>query len=68
MDKLNNVSMMPKWMIITMTICKWFVCVMPFIITSVMFFSISEFTMWDNWLLTSIYLLSLDNVINMTNN
>ena len=42
MDKGIKINMMPKWMNITMIICKWFVYVMPFIITSVMFFSISE--------------------------
>ena len=65
MDKGIKINMMPKWMNITMIICKWFVYVMPFIITSVMFFSISELTTWDNWLLTCMYLLSLANIINM---
>ena len=66
MDKGIKINMMPKWMNVTMTICKWFIYVMPFIITSVMFFSISELTTWDNWLLTCMYLLSLANIINMT--
>ena len=61
-----EINVIPRWMSITMTICKWFIYTMPFIITSVMFFSISELTMWDNWLLTCIYLLSLANIINMT--
>ena len=66
MDKGIKINMMPKWMNVTMTKCKWFIYVMPFIITSVMFFSISELTTWDNWLLTCMYLLSLANIINMT--
>ena len=57
-------NLVPKWMNITMQICKWFIYTMPFIITSIMFFSISELTTWDNWLLTCIYLLSLSNLIN----
>jgi len=65
MDKWK-MSLVPKWMSITMIICKWFVYVMPFVITSIMFFSISELTLWDNWLLTCVYLLSLANIINMT--
>ena len=67
MDKGIKISMMPKWMSMTMTICKWFIYTMPFIITSVMFFMKSEMTLWDNWLLTCVYLLSLANIINMTN-
>ena len=65
MDKGIKINMMPKWMNVTMIICKWFICVMPFIITSVMFFTISELTTWDNWLLTCIYSLSVANIINM---
>ncbi len=61
-----EINVIPKWMSITMTVCKWFVCIAPFIITSVMWFSISELTTWDNWLLTCIYSLSVANIINMT--
>ena len=66
MDKGIKINIIPKWMNITMTVCKWFVCIVPFIITSVMWFSISELTTWDNWLLTCIYSLSVANIINMT--
>ena len=62
-----EIEMMPKWMNITMIICKWFIYTMPFIITSVMFFMKSEMTLWDNWLLTCVYLLSLANIITMVN-
>ena len=65
MDKWNNVEMMPTWMKMTMIICKWTICVIPFIIASIMFFVKPEMTLWDNWLLTCIYLLSLANVVNM---
>ena len=66
MDKGIKINIIPNWMNITMTVCKWFVCIVPFIITSVMWFSISELTTWDNWLLTCIYSLSVANIINMT--
>ena len=60
-----KIDMIPVWMKLTMTMCKWFICTMPFIITSIMFLLKSEMTLWDNWLLTCIYLLSLANIINM---
>ena len=67
MDKGIKISMMPKWMDTVMMICKWFIYTMPFVITSVMFLMKSEMTLWDNWLLTCIYLLSLANIITMVN-
>ena len=65
MDKWNDVDMMPMWMKISMMICKWFICVMPFIICSILFLFKSEMTLWDNMLLTVIYLLSLSSVLNV---
>ena len=59
-----KISMVPEWMNIVMIICKWFVCVMPFVICSFLFFFKAEMTLWDNLLLTVVYLLSLANVIN----
>ena len=67
MDKGIKISMMPKWMDTVMMICKWFIYTMPFVITSVMFLMKSEMTLWDNWLLTCVYLLSLANIITMVN-
>ena len=66
MDKGIKISMMPKWMDMVMMICKWFIYTMPFVIASIMFFLKSEMTLWDNWLLTCVYLMSLANIINMT--
>ena len=66
MDKGIKIDMMPKWVNIVMIICKWFIHTMPFIIVSVMFFFKSDMSLWDNWLLTCVYLLSLANIINMT--
>ena len=62
-----QISMMPKWMDTLMIICKWFICTMPFIIASIMFLFKPEMTLWDNWLLTCVYLLSLANIITMVN-
>ena len=65
MDKWNDVDMMPMWMKISMMICKWLICVMPFVICSLLMFFKSEMSLWDNMLLTCVYLLSLSSVINM---
>jgi len=64
----DGISMIPKWMNITMIICKWFICTMPFVICSFMYFFQSEMSLWDNFLLTSVYLLSLSNIINCLDN
>ena len=61
MDKLE---VFPKWLDLVMIICKWFIHTIPFIICSFMYFFQSEMSLWDNWLLTSVYLLSLSNLIN----
>ena len=67
MDKEDGfkIDMMPKWMHIVMIICKWVICVMPFIICSFLMFFKSEMSLWDNMLLTCVYLLSLSSVVNM---
>ena len=66
-DNGFNISMFPKWMNIIMIVCKWLICMIPFIICSFMLFFTSEITLWDNWLLTAVYLLSLGNVVNCLN-
>ena len=65
MDKWNDSDMTPKWMKITMMICKWFICVMPFVIASFLMFFKQEMSLWDNMLLTCVYLLSLSSVLNI---
>jgi len=67
MDKWIGIES-PKWMKVSLLICKWFISIIPFIITSVMFISATEMTMWDNWMLTCVYILSLSNVINCLDN
>jgi len=65
MDKLE---IFPKWLNIVMIICKWFITTMPFVICSFMYFFQSEMSLWDNMLLTCVYLLSLSNIINSLDN
>jgi hypothetical protein len=62
-----KISMVPEWMDIAMVVCKWFICVMPFIICSFLFFFKAEMSIWDNMLLTVVYLLSLSSLINCVN-
>jgi hypothetical protein len=64
----NGISMIPRWMDVTMIICKWFIHIMPFVIASFMLLFKTEMSLWDNWLLTCVYLLSLSNVINCLDN
>ncbi len=59
-----KISMIPDWMNIVMILCKWFICTMPFIICSFLMFFQSEMSLWDNMLLTCVYLLSLSSLIN----
>ena len=63
-DDNIGISMIPKWMNITMIICKWLIGIIPFFVCSLMYFFQSEMSLWDNLLLTSVYLLSLSNIIN----
>ncbi len=64
-DNGFNISMMPGWMNIVMSLCKWFICTMPFVICSFLMFFKSEMSLWDNMLLTCVYLLSLSSIVNM---
>ena len=64
-DNGFNISMFPKWMNIIMIVCKWFICVMPFVICSFLMFFKQEMSLWDNMLLTCVYLLSLSSIVNM---
>ena len=59
-----KISMIPRWMDITMIVCKWLIGIIPFIVCSLMYLFQSEMSLWDNLLLTSVYLLSLSNIIN----
>jgi hypothetical protein len=63
-----KISMIPRWMDITMIVCKWLIGIIPFLVCSLMYFFQSEMSLWDNLLLTSVYLLSLSNIINCLDN
>ena len=73
MDKWNDGTdnfFAPKWMSLTMTICKWIIGVMPFILCSLGIFLVNSDMeiggdVIGNYFITGLYLLSLANIINM---
>ena len=67
MDKWNNdgISMMPKWMNVSLMVLKWMMVMLPFVICSIMMF-VTEMSMTENWMWTCIYMMSLMNIIKMT--
>ena len=66
MDKWNNdgISMMPRWMTLSMMVLKWMMVMLPFVICSIMMF-VTEMSMTENWMWTCIYIMSLMNIIRM---
>jgi hypothetical protein len=58
----------PRWMRVSLILCRWLICTLPFIVCSIMFFFQTEMSLWDNFLLTAVYLLSLSNIINCLDN
>ena len=55
----------PRWMSISLIVLKWMMVMMPFAICSVMMF-VTEMSMTENYMWTCIYIMSLMNIINMT--
>ncbi len=60
-----KISMFPKWLDMTMIVCKWLILFTPFVMVSVMTLFHSYEYAWDNWLVTCVYLLSLGNLISI---
>ena len=65
MDKWNDVDMMPRWMNLSMMVLKWMMVMLQFVICSIMMF-VTEMSMTENWMWTCIYMMSLMNIIKMT--
>jgi hypothetical protein len=63
-----KIDMFPRWLDVTMIICKWFILLTPFVMASVMTMFHSYESAWDNWLVTCVYLLSLSNLIHYLDN
>ena len=66
MDKWMGMES-PRWMRISLYILKWFIAIIPFIICSVFFLVQGEMSTSEEWLWTSVYILSCLAVLNMTN-
>jgi hypothetical protein len=58
-------DMIPRWMNISLIVLKWMMVMIPFIICSTMMF-VTEMNMNQEWMWTCIYIMSLMNIINMT--
>jgi hypothetical protein len=67
MDKWIGIEA-PRWMRVSLILCRWLICVLPFVVCSIMLFFQTEMSLWDNFLLTAVYLLSLSNIINCLDN
>ena len=61
-DNEMKISLFPKWIDMMMVISKYMIIFTPFIIASIMMFFRPE-SVYDNWLLTCVYLLSLNNLL-----
>ena len=64
MDKWNNdgISMMPRWMTLSMMVLKWMMVMLPFVICSIMLF-VTEMNTNQEWMWTCIYIMSLTQII-----
>ena len=60
MDKWNDVDMTPRWMSITLTICKAFMYFTPFVCCSIaMVIKGGDLTLAEDFMFTAIYCLSV---------
>ena len=66
MDKWNKNGneLFPNWMNMIMIICKLLICIMPFIICSLLMMFSFEFNLRIDLLITCVYLLSLSSIVN----
>ena len=61
----NGISMLPIWMDRLMTVCKYFLYIVPFICCSIaMFFEGTN--LGNSYMLTAVYCLSLLNLMRLT--
>ena len=64
MDKWTDVSMMPRWMTLSLMVLKWMMVMLPFVICSIMLF-VSEMNTNQELMWTCIYIMSLTQIIKM---
>ena len=59
-----KIEMMPRWMTLSMTVLKWMMVMLPFVICSIMLF-VTEMNTNQEWMWTCIYIMSLTQIIKM---
>ena len=61
MDKKEafKIDMIPEWINKTLTICKWFMYIIPFVCCSIAMFLTDTMSLGENYLLTAVYGLSM---------
>ena len=64
MDKDIDFGLAPKWMNVTLIVLKWLMVMLPFIISSIVFF-VYDISGIDEWMWTCIYIMSLIKIIDM---
>ena len=60
----NGISMIPRWMSLSMMVLKWMMVMLPFVICSIMMF-VTEMNTNQEWMWTCIYIMSLTQIIKM---
>jgi heme O synthase-like polyprenyltransferase len=63
-DRAIGISMVPSWMDMTMTVCKYFLYVIPFLCCSIAMFLEGTATS-HSYVLTAVYCLSLLKLIEL---
>ncbi len=56
---MNKWNLTPRWMNVTLTICKWFMHTIPFVCCSIAMFLTDTMSLGENYLLTAVYGLSM---------
>ena len=68
MDKWNVSTMPPRWMNVTITILKWFMVTLPFVICSVKVIVNPEMPTSESWLWVCIHCMACWNLIRWSDN
>ncbi len=54
-----KVNITPRWMSITLIICRWFMHTVPFVCCSIALFFTEGMSLGNNYVLTAVYALSV---------
>ena len=67
MEKLDSWNMTPKWMRISFYLLKWLMVMIPFVVSSIALFWEPEMSIMDSGLWNCLWMMSMLNIINMSN-